>query len=801
MSNLPVRILLVEDNVGDARLIQEMLREATHFPCHLQPADRLDASLACLERGGGGIDVVLLDLSLPDSSGFDTFTRVHAQAPQVPIIILTGLDNERLAIQSVQKGAQDYLVKGQVDSHVLARTIRYAIERNREQQKLADERNLLRTVIDNLPDFVCVKDKESRFIVSNIAMARSAGFAAPDDLLGKTDRDFHKPDLAARFLASEQAILSSGEPLTGQEEFVVEVSGQPKWILTTKVPLRTSQGDVIGLVGIGHDITEHKRSEVLIRQQLATLTALYSGSQKLAVNLDSPRLAEDVARTCVEIFGLSLAWVGRALPDGRVESLAQYPAGTDYTRQVELRWDDSLLGSGPTGQAIRSRTPIVAADMQNDPRLTPWKLPVGQSGFTCSAAFPLTSRDKVLGALMLYSCQLGYFTPERVDFFQSYALQAAAALENARLFEETERRLNHMEALRRIDTSISSSLDLRTTLDIIVDQATAQLRVDAASVLLLASPSLTFSPTAGRGFRTRAIQDTHLRLGQGYAGLAALERRTVVNNTCLPADEDLQASHYRSLMNDEGFMAHVATPLIAKGQVVGVLEVFHRAPLNADAEWLAFLKMLAGQAAIAIDSVSLFDSLQRSNSELGLAYDATLEGWSRALDLRDRETEGHTKRVAEITIRLAGAMGMSGAELVYLRRGALLHDMGKMGIPDAILLKPGPLTEEEWAIMRKHPQYARDMLFPIKYLRPAIDIPYCHHEKWDGSGYPRGLKEEQIPLAARIFAVVDVWDALINNRPYRAAWSENKVREYILQASAHFDPQVVEAFMRLKMDA
>jgi len=185
--------------------------------------------------------------------------------------------------------------------------------------------------------------------------------------------------------------------------------------------------------------------------------------------------------------------------------------------------------------------------------------------------------------------------------------------------------------------------------------------------------------------------------------------------------------------------------------------------------------------------------------ELAVAYDTTIEGWARALELRDQEAEGHSQRVTELALRLARAMGISEEYLVLFRRGALLHDIGKMGIPDVILLKPDALTEEEWTIMRKHPIYAYDMLSPIAYLRPALDIPYCHHEKWDGTGYPRGLKGDQIPLAARIFAVVDVWDALRSDRPYRAAWPEEEVWEYIREQSGkHFDPQVVEAFLKIE---
>jgi putative nucleotidyltransferase with HDIG domain len=248
----------------------------------------------------------------------------------------------------------------------------------------------------------------------------------------------------------------------------------------------------------------------------------------------------------------------------------------------------------------------------------------------------------------------------------------------------------------------------------------------------------------------------------------------------------------------EDFCCYFGVPLVAKGQVKGVLEVFHRASLKPDGEWYDFLNALAGQAAIAVENATLFESLQRSNRELALAYDATIEGWSHALDLRDQETEGHTQRVTEMTVNLARRFGFSEAELVQIRWGALLHDIGKMGVSDDILHKTSPLTDAEWVAMKKHPVFADEMLSPIRYLRLAQDIPYCHHEKWDGSGYPRGLQGAQIPLAVRIFTVVDVWDALKSDRPYRAAWTEKKVLQHIhSQAGTHFDPQVVDAFTRM----
>ncbi len=194
-------------------------------------------------------------------------------------------------------------------------------------------------------------------------------------------------------------------------------------------------------------------------------------------------------------------------------------------------------------------------------------------------------------------------------------------------------------------------------------------------------------------------------------------------------------------------------------------------------------------------------NVETAHSQLLSAYDATIEGWSRALDLRDKETEGHTQRVTILTEKLARLAGMSDDDLINIRRGSLLHDIGKLGVPDSILHKPDKLTDEEWVVMRKHPLYAYEMILPIEYLRPALDIPYCHHEKWDGSGYPRGLKGEEIPLSARIFAVIDVWDAVTSDRPYRPAWDNQKALEYIRgQKGEHFDPYIVDLFHKMMDD-
>jgi HD-GYP domain-containing protein (c-di-GMP phosphodiesterase class II) len=351
-----------------------------------------------------------------------------------------------------------------------------------------------------------------------------------------------------------------------------------------------------------------------------------------------------------------------------------------------------------------------------------------------------------------------------------------------------------MAALRAIDLAISSSLDLHLALSVVLSQVTSQLVVDAADVLLF-NPQNFLEFTTGLGFRTEALMQTRLQLGEGYAGMAALQKKTI----SVPNIERGKTGFLGSpKFSQEGFRSYFGVPLIAKGRVRGVLEIFHRAPLNPEADWLEFMETLAGQAAIAVENAMLLKELQRTNFELTLAYNTTIEGWSRALDLRDRDTEGHTQRVTDMAVRLASRLGYNDADLVHIRRGAILHDIGKMAIPDSILLKPGPLTTDEWEIIRLHPLYAYELLSPISYLGPAIDIPHYHHEKWDGSGYPQGLKEIQIPLSARLFAVVDVYDALIAHRPYRPAWLKNQAITYIQdQQGKHFDPDIAKEFLRL----
>jgi PAS domain S-box-containing protein/putative nucleotidyltransferase with HDIG domain len=478
------------------------------------------------------------------------------------------------------------------------------------------------------------------------------------------------------------------------------------------------------------------------------------------------------------------------------------PAGGVLKERVTRGWFKAIQetpvkpGEGIAGIVYQTGEVIVSKEFASDPRTresTRNLIPGGWGG----ACVPIRAMHETIGVLFV-SVELPRQIQEgAVSLLVTLTEMAGNAIRRATLHEQTERQLQRLASLRAVDLAINTILDLRVTLGILIDHIISQLEVDAVNILLINPNTQSLYHAASAGFRSDIFKSTRLYIGDSLAG-QAIRTRTTIQIPNLSESNLIQRAH---LLNEEGFVTYFGVPLIAKGQIKGVLETFHRYPMQPDLEWRNFLETLAGQAAIAIDNSVLFEELQQTNLGLSLAYDATIEGWSKALDMRDQETEGHTQRVTELTIQLADIMGIPPTDLVHIRRGALLHDIGKMGVPDNILHKAGPLSEDEWAIMHRHPEFAFDMLSPINYLRDALDIPYGHHERWDGSGYPRHLSGIQIPLAARIFAVVDVWDALISNRPYRKAFTKVKAAEFVRKnGGILFDPQVVNAFFKLVAD-
>lgn len=482
-----------------------------------------------------------------------------------------------------------------------------------------------------------------------------------------------------------------------------------------------------------------------------------------------------------------------------VESLLAVTPGVYYLFDEAgkyVRWNENLLRVlGYDAEEFRDLTPFDVCAPDEHGYLTEL---IGQvlegSSVTANLTLLTKGRERIPYLCTGVRVTLGgkrYIAGVGLDYSAQHDAKERIQALNADL----EERLERLNTLREIDRAISGSLELPLVLSVFLDGARSRLKVDAAAVLLQQGEAQALNFSASKGFKTKALHSARLRLGEGPAGRAALTRRLVRLESREQIVQEIRGSADLPL---EEFTSYWAVPLIAKGRVQGVLELFCREGGERDDDWYEFLDAMATQAAIAIDNAMLFQRQSRSNEELRLAYDTTIEGWARALDLRDRESEGHSRRVTELTVSLARELGLPAEELVHLRWGALLHDIGKMAVPDSILLKKGSLEADEWEIMKAHPEHAYKLLSPISFLRPALEIPYAHHERWDGKGYPLGLKGEAIPMQARIFAVVDVFDALTSERPYRPAWPRKKALEYVkAQRDRQFDPKVVDAFLAM----
>ncbi|MBT3313133.1 MAG: GAF domain-containing protein [Anaerolineae bacterium] len=551
---------------------------------------------------------------------------------------------------------------------------------------------------------------------------------------------------------------------------------------------------IITLASQAQSAFENARLFEETRRRVSELEMLYESGLALN-NLLSPK---KIAHKIIALLEEKMNWHHiairlRDLHDETLEVLAfSQPNVKDDVEKKKigehLNTQIHKSGVGLSGWVVQNSQTVRTGNVGNDPRYVET-----YPGLRSGLYVPIKSGQRTIGVISIESEEPDAFSETDERLVVTLSNQAAQAIENTRQLQAAQHRTAQLVSLHKIDQAITSSFDLPSTLDVLLNHLLEQMHVDAAAVLSYKKNLQTLNFIQGKGFHTAVLQHTNLRLGEGISGKAALERRSIFIPD-LPQSET--AFSESPDFEKEGFRAYYGIPLIVKDELVGVLEIFHRSPLNPDNEWISFLQVLTGQAAIAIDNAAVYDDLRSSNTELALAYDATIEGWAQALELRDMETEGHSRRVVDLTIELAQKMGISDKKMTDIYRGALLHDIGKMGILDAILQKPGKLTDEERQIMQQHPVYAHEWLSKIDYLQPAIDIPYYHHERWDGTGYPRGLKGETIPLPARIFAIVDVWDALRSDRPYHKAWSREKTLAHIRAGSSkHFDPKVVDAFV------
>jgi PAS domain S-box-containing protein/putative nucleotidyltransferase with HDIG domain len=619
--------------------------------------------------------------------------------------------------------------------------------RKRAQIELLQSEQRFRALIEYGTDVVSIADVDGTIRYQSPTGERLSGFAT-EDRRGRSLIDKVVPDDVPQAIAAWHSALDNPGQVVSTELRLLSHTGS----LTAEVRLRNllSTPGVNGIVVNTRDITERKRAEEALRYAEQRYGEHLKHVNMVAIMLD----LQGNVLFCNEFTSRLTGWPAEEL------------AGKNW---FELFLPDDLRDASRRRYALAIETETIDDQYRGDIRV--------RDGSLRTIGWTSTWLRNAAGEISGVAC-LGEDITER--------LQTQAML---------HRRLDQMRALHAIDLAIVSSSDLHLALDYLTDQIRSLLEVDAVSILLVDSASHSLRLGSCKGFREPANMQRLHPLGIGYAGRVAYERQLIHVPDARSAGTTF---HREFLVTEEEFVGYIATPLIALGETVGVLEVFKRSPLTPDGEWLEFMEMLAGQTAIAVDNATLFENLQQSNRQLSRAYDATIEGWSRALDLRDNETQGHSQRVTEMSLELARALGLPEEQLMQVRRGALLHDIGKMGIPDKILLKRGALTDDERQAMQRHPEYAYEMLYPIEFLRPALAIPLHHHEWWDGTGYPFELKGEQIPLQARIFAVVDVWDALRSDRPYRKAWPVEKVREHIKAgAGSQFDPAIVAKFLEI----
>lgn len=521
--------------------------------------------------------------------------------------------------------------------------------------------------------------------------------------------------------------------------------------------------------GIVVDVTDQRQRERELEAVSAFAAALRTAPSRAAL---VPAILEQVRK----LTGAK----GAAL-------VLREPAAGGLVVELGVNWPQPTGTRSPPGTDLAGQ--VIATGQPEWGHLPP---AIGALEQPFGVAVPLVAQGQTLGALCVTSTSPPDAAQTRL--LSAVGDMAANALNRSTLYQQTEQRVQRLAALHAIDIAITASFDLRVTLGIFLDHLVSQMQVDAAAVLLLNSSTQTLDYAAMRGLSTRPLHQAPLRLSDSLPGRVATQRQAL-HVTNLDQTRPLGTRPYPA--GPSSFTSYYGLPLVAKGRVQGVLEILQRGPLPADAEWVEFLNSLGTQAAIAIDNANLFTDLQRTNVELNLAYDATIEGWSRVLEARGIESSGHTRRVADLTVKLAHSAGFAQAEMIHVRRGALLHDIGMLSIPESVLLKAGPLSDAERAIVRQHPDYGFNILAPIVYLRPALDIPHCHHERWDGTGYPRGLRGDLIPMAARLFAVVDTWDALRAEKPYRAAWTDEAALAYLQSnAGTQFDPAIVGLFLQ-----
>jgi PAS domain S-box-containing protein/putative nucleotidyltransferase with HDIG domain len=649
-------------------------------------------------------------------------------------------------------------------------------ERKKADESLRESESSYRGLFNSVAEAIYIQDRDGRFLDVNEGAINMYGYSR-EEFIGRTPAFLAAPGKNDLDAINDALQLAFAGKLQQFEFWGLRKNGEifPK-------DVRVYKGTYFGqdvVIALAQDITARKQAEQALQRRLKEITILHNLAR-----------ASILVNTIDEVVELVTQEVGNSFyPDNfgvlfldeSKKILRVHPSYRGITENIPEYVHPEKSIAGPVAVSGKPRR---IADVKLEPNYVE-----ATADIRSELCVPIKAGEQIIGVINAESKQLDFFSEDDERLLLTIASQMAIAIERIRLFNSERERRQEAETLRDATAALSTSLDLDHVLKSILTSLKQVVPYDSASVFMLEEDRMRI--TSAHGFK-----NPEEIIGQTFPANDTLFQEVLKNRRPIfleDAQLDPRFNHWGETIHIHGWMS---VPLITRGEVIGIITLDNRKKSAYNQEAGALAQAFGHQAAAAIENARLFEGMQRSLEELNLAYESTIEGWSKAMDLRDRETEGHTLRVTQMTTTLAQAMGITGEDLVHIRRGALLHDIGKMGVPDRILLKPDRLKEDELVLMRRHPQYAYDMLSPVSYLHPALAIPYSHHEHWDGNGYPQGLTGEEIPLAARLFAIVDVWDALTSDRPYRPAWTRQEAMNYILELSGkQFDPNVVKKFL------
>ena len=834
-----LKILSIEDNHKDQKKLEQYIA-SENLPYELTAVSSVPDARETLDLVE--FDLILSEYHLGKAAASDLIDEVEYP----PLIFLTMEDQDKNAIKALKNGAADCVLKDnkgeylkllpsaiekavqeregenefkkyhkQLEeivagrAHVLIqsnqRLTDEALQRAQAEVEIRESKEIYRRFFQISRDAVFITSEDGSWIDMNQSAIDLFGYPKKEQLLSVSIFDLYQEPKERE--AYTRAIKEKGYT----KDYPLKLRKKDGSIFDALVSSTLYEVDnkIVGYQGIIRDISQDLKIEEERRQLLNQQAVIDELSVDVGSILELEKLYESIISHILKLFDVNTFIISRYDHENDlIEAKFAWEDGQPVVSNKLHSFPLEKFGHGNKSRVICSKKTVYIPDLgkylleNRDPALKDkdfdeiFSLDEDEESANYSTLLaPLVVDKQVVGALQILKNQLDAYTKEEFSLLTKIANVMAIGLQKAYLFEESERLVEKLTTLNRIEKTILENLSLPSILDSLIDQFVRELDVDAADVLYFHPTLKTLKLIAQTGFRQNVLQNTDLEIGEGYAGTAAQSRKTIH----VP-DLTQEETNFTRLLEftAEQFISYFGVPLLAKGKLVGVLEIFHRSPLDPDQQRLELFEMVAGLAAIAIDHQNLQKDLERSHTEIIKGFDAIIEGWAQALELRGIESPGHAQRVVDLTLRLAGELGLSGDSLVELRRGALLHDIGKMGIPDQVLNKGKELTKEERKMIGRHPIDAFDLLGQIDVLQSARDIPLHHHERWNGEGYPQGLKGEEIPFQARIFAIVDVWDALLTDRSYRDVWPRDKAVAHIKEQSGkHFDPRVVKAFLKI----